>query len=151
MKKSKREVRKGDWTAAALVRRMAKDNDCPFYDGVGEIPESDSPYVIILDADRKLALRVRRKSVEGGIPEDPGALIDEGLFGDLDDIEEWDDSAAEDEEEAVGDIRPFDPLSEDVILDIFSLGSKHEPASGSMEDRQLPTRNDPPHDGAPKE
>lgn len=134
-----------------MVRRMAKDNDCPFYDGVGEIPESDSPYVIILDADRKLALRVRRKSVEGGIPEDPEALIDEALFGDLDDVEEWDDSAVEDEEEAVGDIGSFDPLSEDVILDIFSLGSQHEPASGSLDDRQLPSKNNLPHDKAKDE
>ena len=89
--KSKREIRKGDWTAATLVRRMLKENNCPFYDGVGEIPESDSPYVIILDSDRKFALRVRRKFIEGGIPEDLGALIDEALAGDLEETDEADD------------------------------------------------------------
>lgn len=79
---------------------MTKDSDCPFYDGVGEIPESDSPYVIILDANRKFALRVRRKFVEGGIPEDPGALLDEALAGDLEDWDEAGDCDGESEEMA---------------------------------------------------
>lgn len=149
--KSKRAYRKGDWTAATLVRRMAKENNCPFYDGVGEIPESDSPYVIVIAKDRQSAWRVRRTIVEAGVPDDLNALLDEALAGDLEDLEAWDDSAAEDEEEAAGDIGLFDPLSEDAILEIFSLGTKHGAASGSMEDRQLPSRNDPPHDETSKE
>ena len=89
--KPKRETRKGDWIAATLAQRMAKENNCPIYDGVGEIPESDSPYVIVLAKDRQSAWRVRRDAVEGGIPDDLDTIIDEALAGDLEDPDEADD------------------------------------------------------------
>jgi len=130
---------------------MAKEANCPFYEGDDEIPESESPYVIVLSKDGAFALRVRRTFVEAGVPDDLDTLLDEALAGDLEDLEEWDDSAAEDEDEAAGDIGPFDPLAEGAMLEIFSLGAKHGAASGSMVDRQLPTRNDPPLDAAPNE
>lgn len=133
------------------ARRWAKEINCPFYDGVGEIPDSESPYLIALSKDGMSAWRVRRKFVDAGVSDDPDALLDEALAGDWEDPEEWEDSAAADEEEAAGDIWPFDPLAEDPILEIFSLGTKHGAASVSAEDWQLPSRNDPPHDGPPKE
>jgi hypothetical protein len=87
--KTKKAPRKGDWIAATLAKRMAKDFNCPIYDGVGEIPQSESPYVIVLAPDRLSAWRVRRKEVEGGIPEDFDAIVDEAL---LDGMEESDEA-----------------------------------------------------------
>ena len=79
--KSKRSTpQKNNVIAAALIRRMTKDCDCPYYDGVGEIPESESPYVIVLARNGRFAFRVRREMVEGGIPEDPDALFDDALI-----------------------------------------------------------------------
>lgn len=125
------------------ARRWAKEINCPVYDGVGEIPESESPYLIALSKDGMSAWRVRRKFVEAGMSDDPDALLDEALAGDLEDLEEWDDSAAADEEEAAGDIGKIDPWYDDPMF--------HLPTSGSTEDMRLPSRNNPPHDEAPKE
>jgi len=135
---------------------MVKENNCPFYDGVGEIPESDSPYVIVIAKDRQSALRVRRKFVEAGVPDDLNALLDEALAGDLEDLEEWDDSTAADEEEAAGDIGKIDPWYDDPMFHLpmpkpLPHRAEQGTTSVSTEDRRLPSRNNPPHDEAPKE
>jgi hypothetical protein len=133
------------------ARQMAVEADCPFYDGVGEIPESESPYVIVLSKDATIALRVRRTFVEAGVPDDLGALLDEALAGDLEDLEAWDDPAADVTEEAAEDVWDFDPLAEGAVLQIFSIGANNRAASESTDDRQLPSGTEPPQDAAPNE
>lgn len=133
------------------ARQMAMEADCPFYDGVGEIPESESPYVIVLSKDATFALRVRRTFVEARVPDDLSALLDEALAGDLEDLEAWDDPAADDTEETAGDDWEFDPLAEGAVLQIFSLGANNLAASGSTDGRQLPSGAEPPQDAAPNE
>ncbi len=133
------------------ARRWAKEINCPFYDGEGEIPESESPYLIALSKDGMSAWRVRRKFVEAGVSDDPDALLDEALAGDWGDLEEIEDSAVADVEGGAGDVWELDPLAEGAVLQIFSLGANSRAASESTDGRQLPSGMEPPLDAAPNE
>jgi hypothetical protein len=99
------------------ARQMAVEADCPFYDGVGEIPQSESPYVIVLSKDATIALRVRRTFVEAGVPDDLDALLDEALIGDLEDCEVTPDC------DEAGDETGADPWDENDLW-IFRLDKK---------------------------
>ena len=75
----------------AQARETAVKNNCPFYDGVGEIQASESPYVIVLTPNGMFGLRVRRKFVEAGVLDDVNALFEEAFASALEDFEEAND------------------------------------------------------------
>jgi len=155
---AKRRATKKESNLVTQARRWAKEINCPFYDGVGEIPKSESPYLILLPPDGMFALRVRRTFVEAGVPDDLNSLLDEALAGDWDDLEEVDDSAAVDGEKVFGDIwesRPW--LDEPVpilgmpISDFTPHKVANGTASSGTEDRELSSGKKSDRRRAPKE
>lgn len=75
----------GDCLIKYLTQRFAKQHDCPIFDGHGEIPESDSPSVVVVAPDKSSVYAVPRKHLQDGIPDDHDTLFEMAVQGEIDD------------------------------------------------------------------